>query len=460
MPIVGNSYYNDPNIGAGFTSLAQAFAPPSTSEIATAATIQQAQAKAAANASSLAKIAAGQGTTADYLQIDPGGGVKQQVTAEGLQQLKSGGNFPALDKYVFLRDGNAENTFAGMLSKPMSEGQTRTLPPSVASLYRLPQTTYGSQNVAEGATRTLPGQNGMILPPAAATPDTEDGAPMPLAGAGMRMPPGSTGNITLQGQEKASKNELTQDKLKALIMQSPDDPKWTPEQKAWAKQSTGQNIHLGADPAIDAGMKRLDKMANEAESAAGAVRSIQSARAQLTGPGGVIAGFGADPRLTLQKIGAYLGAADPNAIVNTETFKTQIKPLVLETVKGLGSGTGISNADRDFALQAVGGDMNLDPQTLARVLDITERANREKIVRHNTRVKSMFAKSPSLEQVSPMLLVDEPEITAKPANPGTPTTTATAAAGTPGTPQPKQAPDGKFYVPDPARPGKFLEVRQ
>lgn len=145
-----------------------------------------------------------------------------------------------------------------------------------------------------------------------------------------------------------------------------------------------------------------------AQSSADAVRAVQNARSQLDSDGGLITGFRAGDRLALQKLGTFLGVTDPNAIVNTETFRTQIKPLVLETVKGLGAGSGISNADRDFAAEAVGGNINLDEGTIRRVLDVTERAARYKLQRHNDLADQMLSTQPDLQAVGPMLRIPVP----------------------------------------------------
>ena len=145
-----------------------------------------------------------------------------------------------------------------------------------------------------------------------------------------------------------------------------------------------------------------------ARSSVDTIRALHSARSQLDEAGGVFSGFGADAKLALQKIGSAMRVADPRSITNTETFRTQVKPIVLETVKGLGAGSGISNADREFALQAVGGDINLDESTIRRVLDIMERAARYKIERHNTLADKMLESQKDLSGVSPMLRVDSP----------------------------------------------------
>lgn len=174
-----------------------------------------------------------------------------------------------------------------------------------------------------------------------------------------------------------------------------------------AGQTINNTVQNATNPILEGLSTQFAKSREDAQGAADTVRSLHSARQQLEG--GIIAGAGADQRLALQKVGALLGVADPSSIVNTETFRTQLKPVVLSTVKGLGAGSGISNADRDFALEAVGGSINLDEKTISRVLDITERAARAKIDRFNKQSQKMLETQPTLSAVLPMMTVDQPE---------------------------------------------------
>lgn len=174
----------------------------------------------------------------------------------------------------------------------------------------------------------------------------------------------------------------------------------------------GGGTNVSVSTAVNPVLKGLgDQFVAGAEAARAqgdTIRSIHNARTELDRAGGIVSGAGADQLLALRKIGAAFGVQDAGAIQNTETFRTQIKPIVLDTVKGLGSGSGISNADRDFALQAVGGDIKLDEGTIRRVLDITEKAARGKIDRHNTLADKMLATQPDLAAISPMLRIDPP----------------------------------------------------
>jgi hypothetical protein len=167
-------------------------------------------------------------------------------------------------------------------------------------------------------------------------------------------------------------------------------------------------INNAVNPALKDLSEQFSGARGDASNAADTIRYVQSARSELDKSGGIVAGAGANERLQLQKVGSLLGVSNPEAITNTETFRTQIKPIVLSTVKGLGAGSGISNADREFAEKAAGGDITLDETSIRRVLEITERAARAKIQRYNKLGEQMRKSQPDLEQVAPMLSIEEP----------------------------------------------------
>jgi hypothetical protein len=83
-------------------------------------------------------------------------------------------------------------------------------------------------------------------------------------------------------------------------------------------------------------------------------------------------------------------------------------PLILDLVKGLGAGTGISNADRDFARDAAGGRISLDGESIARLMDITERMARERLVRINKKVESALELDPEAQKYKGYLTTQEP----------------------------------------------------
>jgi hypothetical protein len=107
--------------------------------------------------------------------------------------------------------------------------------------------------------------------------------------------------------------------------------------------------------------------------------------------GKVITGMGADFRLNLGKALNLVGATDAETIANTEALSVDLARNTLDAIKasGLGSGTGFSNADRDFLEKAAGGKINLEKETISRLADLSHRAATKTAEKWNSRVKQI-----------------------------------------------------------------------
>lgn len=207
--------------------------------------------------------------------------------------------------------------------------------------------------------------------------------------------------LTKGGGHWASASELPQGvDTKTPIWIGPDgQPK--------AVGSGGTTINNAVNPILQGVGKQFEQGMEAAKGAANTISTLNTAREQLDASGGIISGTGADAKLDFAKAARLWGVDDPR-IVNTETFRSAIKPVVLSTLSGLGAGAGISNADREFAEKAVGGNINLDEASIRRILDITDRAARAKIASFNRTSDQMVKMSPELSNVSPMLHVEMP----------------------------------------------------
>jgi hypothetical protein len=102
----------------------------------------------------------------------------------------------------------------------------------------------------------------------------------------------------------------------------------------------GVSLNTAVNPVMQTAGSVIQQGQAEAKSASGTLMALSNARQELDRPGGIISGFGANQRLNWAKLGALFGL-DPKKIQNTESFQAEMKPMVLETVKGLGAGVGI-----------------------------------------------------------------------------------------------------------------------
>jgi hypothetical protein len=118
-----------------------------------------------------------------------------------------------------------------------------------------------------------------------------------------------------------------------------------------------------------------------------AIPLVHEARAMLD-TGKVITGAGGNVGLG---VGNWLAQAGFNAakdpVANTQAFMATQARQVLSVIKSLGSGSGISDADREYASKIVGGDITLTEGAIRKLLDISEKAQMATINAHNSRAE-------------------------------------------------------------------------
>ena len=206
--------------------------------------------------------------------------------------------------------------------------------------------------VAPGASVYQPGKGFVGTAPVAPEKPPADIATMTALGlpitpegyarfAGMRKPEGTKVEVQLPPQERAFEAKLGSEQAEKLVK---------------------------------------DKAA--AEDARSIISTIEEGRRLLKS--GVITGFGAD---FLTGLGAALNQAGINfaedSVANTQAFTANMAANVGRIIKQFGAGTGLSNADREYAEKMAGGKVTLDRKSIERILDINERMARNVIALHN-----------------------------------------------------------------------------
>lgn len=91
---------------------------------------------------------------------------------------------------------------------------------------------------------------------------------------------------------------------------------------------------------------------------------------------GIITGVGANALVVISKIGSQLGILDEeqsNRLAKTETYNSNAGNLVAQVIKAFGAGTGLSDADREYAKDIAAGRITLDEVSLAKITDIIKR---------------------------------------------------------------------------------------
>jgi len=142
------------------------------------------------------------------------------------------------------------------------------------------------------------------------------------------------------------------------------------------------------------------------------IKVYHAAKDVLNQPGGIIAGAGGDQLLAMAKIaGKYLGIpAAEQAATRTEAFRAIMSGGVLTTVKQLGAGSGITNADVKFASDMVGKNITLDENSIRRIIGLAEKVARRKIADHNTLVDRVVAANPMLADRASIWRVEPPPL--------------------------------------------------
>lgn len=163
-----------------------------------------------------------------------------------------------------------------------------------------------------------------------------------------------------------------------------------------------------------------------AEDARSIIDTVQQGRQLLQS--GMITGFGAE---ALTQIGAALNQAGisfaSDSVANTQAFAANMAQNVGRIIKQFGAGTGLSNADREYAEKMAGGKITLDRKAIERILDINERAARNVITAHNKRAAGVKTNVPLTVELPPAM----------------PTAPAAAPAGRPSLQQIFQQPAGR-----------------
>ena len=189
------------------------------------------------------------------------------------------------------------------------------------------------------------------------------------AGSTMKGQPSSYKEFTLakkQGYEGSYTDFLREmNKLKAGTM----SPMGGAMKKIYEKQA---GIVLG--------------LQTEAEQAVIGLRNLYESKSFLDRPEGIISGPLAGIKTKFysfleNRVGLDMGSAH----ANTEAFLGSMGSQVGQIIKQFGSGTGLSDADRDYAKMIVGGDIELDEDSIRELMRIQEKIYRHQISNYRSK---------------------------------------------------------------------------
>lgn len=194
---------------------------------------------------------------------------------------------------------------------------------------------------------------------------------------------------------RAAEAKLSQDRIPTSAQEAQWLLRATPEQQEafYAAKQAGRpttTINMPQESELrkklgGAGGNIIETGYKAAEDAVSTMDTINLGRDLLNK--GMVTGFGADFLVSagqaLKQVGIDL---DSDASANAQTYAATLAGNVGRLIKLFGAGTGLSNADREYAEKMAGGKISLDERALRRILDINERSARNVINKHNANV--------------------------------------------------------------------------
>jgi len=187
----------------------------------------------------------------------------------------------------------------------------------------------------------------------------------------------------------------------------------TPEYQAKVKEllsvskvgTTVNNIIGGAPNSFleAVGKKSGEALIEQAEDArtAGIAMKGLSESARLLNSGKVISGITGSFSLGLSKVLAEAGLIGTDSIEATESFFANQGRQVAQVIKAFGAGTGLSDADREYAQKIAGGEIKLDESSLRKLIQLGAKYSEQGINDYNTRVDDIIKTNPEFSSAIP-----------------------------------------------------------
>ena len=208
----------------------------------------------------------------------------------------------------------------------------------------------------------------------------------------------------LEGQEAELKSFLLPDGTETLLEVNKKDGKVRDPsdgvfkraselglRKAPNRQQVENIANYTSELLAEAGVKHFQELH---ESTSQTIATLNNIEEVLPLTDEMITGAAAQPELFVRRIRSELSeslgidSTDP-ALQNTEAYIALAAPRVAEIIKNFGAGTGLSDADREFANKAAAGDIAMTAASLQRILKILKKAGENKIALYNKTVKEM-----------------------------------------------------------------------
>jgi len=131
--------------------------------------------------------------------------------------------------------------------------------------------------------------------------------------------------------------------------------------------------------------EEFEKQRIEAQDAAQSININKEAKQLLDS--GMVTGSGANfivnSGKVLQQLGIPIGKDANQTLDNTQAYSAMMGKQVGKIIKDFGAGTGLSDADREYANKIAAGEITLNEESLRKLIDINDRINAAKIIQYN-----------------------------------------------------------------------------
>lgn len=409
MAIQQNGYFNDPNIGAAFGSLAQAFQPPSASDMyaSAKATETRQKVKQLADLFDLAKnpnldraqfdrmgIAAGNYTPSQsYYSVDTANATSRYNNAAD--------NTRALQQTGIQERGQLDRAMIA----PIGRDASRVLPPGLAKMYGVPTVQTGVIEMNPGASYQLPDGTVKAGPAKPLTedqikaavldrlPDSEKRA-MVLAGVpveAVQTPEGArlAFRVDAIGKAPAPKAE-DQTEVSKLIRERDSLPQGDPNRAAYNAriQALGRGQQQSKyDQANEESLVKLNEEISNTALKSSSNLATLNRLSQALREGAQTGKFGnvsLEARKAAEALGIPVGDVSNEEVLRS--LGNQFALKLRDPSQGAGMPGSLSDSDRAF-LAAMSVGLENSPQGNAKLIDYFSRVNRRNLEIENLRKK-------------------------------------------------------------------------
>lgn len=175
-------------------------------------------------------------------------------------------------------------------------------------------------------------------------------------------------------------------------------PLSTVDAEAEAKRRLAESAATGT-AAGKGFFEAVDKQRTEAESAQVGLAALDEAEKALTA--GITTGFSPQTRNLIGRAFTTLTGKPSPQTENTDVYLATIGGQVAQNIRAFGAGTGLSDADREFAERMAGGDIQASPDALRRILAINRKAAQGVIRRYREGRERFLKRNPDMKDMLP-----------------------------------------------------------